>query len=112
MRSTRLVSAAATACEMLVERAIKNALKELATLEALREAALGGEVVVRVLEDLSDVFEGEPGSVVHVSLFGELPDADVAVGGVLAGGGGVQRQPLALMTRAKSATCSSCNLLR
>ena len=102
IKSTRLVRAEATACDMLVDREIKKALSELGTLDGADVA--GSELVV-----LLEVVETEPGSEAQVTL---LVPLGAAVGGLEVGGGGVQRQPLELMTPANSATCSSCSLLK
>ena len=92
---------------MLVDRVIKKELSELVTLEAaLPVPVLDGSAA----ELLSAEADAEPGSVVQVTFPGAL--LDEAVGGLLAGGGGVHRQPLELMTPANSATCSSSSLLR
>lgn len=91
-----------------MEREIKKPLKELDALDrALLDDAV---VVVLAMSAFSESLEDDPGSVVQVTWFDAL--RGVAVGGLAAGGGGVQRQPLELMTPANSATWSSSSLLR
>ena len=91
-----------------MEREIKKPLKELDALDrALLDDAV---VVVLAMSAFSESLEDDPGSVVQVTWFDAL--RGVTVGGLAAGGGGVQRQPLELMTPANSATWSSSSLLR
>ena len=86
-----------------MDRPIKKELSEFgAEADAFSDAGL----VVSTVE----LTEEEPGSVDQVTLSDVLPVA--VVGGFAIGGGGVQRQPLELMTPANSAMCSSSNLLK